>query len=111
VEVEDIATALEEPLTISVDWYDRDSKDYIDELYGITVQITVGFSLGIVAYYMFVLRIILTRLGKMMCEEFRFRAILPKTLDDATGSIQGSVESQNAESVDTTKAGQALYSS
>jgi hypothetical protein len=100
MEVENIATALEEPLAISVEWYDDDSKDYIDILYDVTVQITVGFSLAIILYYYFIIRVILTRLGKMMCEEFRFRSLLPKTMDDATGSL---ASEPAFESVDTTK--------
>jgi hypothetical protein len=106
LEVENIATALEEPLAISVEWYDRDSKEYIDLLYEITVQITVYFSISIIFYYMFVIRLVMTKLGKTMCEELCFRMILPKSLEEVNSAIE---EAAAEDSVDTTK--EQLYSS
>jgi hypothetical protein len=72
-EVEAIANALSEPLGLSVDYYDTDSADYIDLLYGMTVQITISFSVVIIFYYFAILHTVLTRLGTTMNREFRFQ--------------------------------------
>jgi hypothetical protein len=82
LETERIADALQEPLGLSVEYYDADSADYIDLLYSVTVQITISFSIVIIIYYFLIIHTVLTRLGSMMNDEFRFCALLPKLADE-----------------------------
>jgi hypothetical protein len=76
--VEAIANALGEPLGLSVELYDDDTHKYIDGLYQVTVDLTISFSILILAYYFIFIYTILTKLRETMLNEFNFYCLLPR---------------------------------
>ena len=46
---------LSKPLLKSVEYYDEDSEDFINNLYDITVNITIGYSILNIAFYFLIL--------------------------------------------------------
>jgi hypothetical protein len=89
--VEDLVKALEEPLGRSVNLYDDDSAELIEQLFNTTVSLTIGFSFALVLYYVTIIWALLNRLKYIMLSEFRFYMFLPKNhvgLDESNASSE-----------------------
>lgn len=55
MEIEKLVLDLSDPLEKSVEYYDEDSEDFINQLYDTTVNITIAYSILNILFYFLVL--------------------------------------------------------
>lgn len=78
---------LSDPLLRSIDYYDEDGEDFINQLYDTTVNITIAYSILNILFYFFVLFGQLKQLNACLVAEVKLFRIFQK--DDDKYGTQG----------------------